>query len=109
MKDRFVRWMIPAAAFHFAPHLGNTSFIAVHVDELGLNAIWAGWAIAGGVTIEVILMGKSRNLLDKFGAERLFLIAIGLAIPRWGLMVPYSNVITMRPPEDHPTLAGRAG
>ena len=94
-KDRFVRWMIPAAAFHFAPHLGNTSFIAVHADGLGLNAIWAGWAIAGGVTIEVLLMGKSKALLHRLGAERLFLLAIGLAIPRWILMTMVTGPIAI--------------
>jgi len=86
MKDRFVRWMIPAAALHFGPHLGNTSFIAVHIDGLGLSTVWTGWAIAGGVTLEVLLMGWSRPIIRRIGAERLFLVSIGLAIPRWVLM-----------------------
>jgi len=83
MRDRFVRWMIPAAALHFAPHLGNTSFVAVHIDGLGIDTVWTGWAIAGGVTLEIVLMGWSRKLIQRVGAERLFLLAIGLAIPRW--------------------------
>ena len=87
MSDRFVRWMIPAAALHFAPHVGNTSFIAVHMDGLGHAALWTGLAIAGGVTLEIVLMGYSASLLKWLGVERLLVAAMALAIPRWALMI----------------------
>jgi len=87
MGDRFVRWMIPAAALHFAPHVGNTSFIAVHIDGLGHGAMWTGAAIAGGVIIEIGLMGYSAKILSRVGAERLLVISMLLALPRWLLML----------------------
>ena len=86
MRDPFVRWIIPGAALHFAPHVGNTSFIAVHIDGLGHAAIWTGWAIAVGVALEIMLMGFSARILSTFGAERVLLCAMVLAIPRWFLM-----------------------
>jgi len=86
VRDPFVRWIIPAAAFHFAPHVGNTSFIAVHIDGLGHGAMWTGWAIAGGLALEIFLMGLSARILSVMGAERLLLLSMVLAIPRWALM-----------------------
>jgi MFS transporter, PPP family, 3-phenylpropionic acid transporter len=93
MKDRFVRWMIPAAALHFAPHVANTSFIAVHIDGLGHGAVWTGWAIAGGVTFEILLMGWSRSVISRVGADRLLLLSMFLAIPRWVLMMVVSDPV----------------
>jgi PPP family 3-phenylpropionic acid transporter len=86
ISDRFVRWMIPAAALHFAPHVANTSFIAVHIDGLGHAAMWTGLAIAAGVTLEVWLMGHSVRLLERFGPERMLIVAMSLSVPRWALM-----------------------
>jgi len=93
MKERFVRWMIPAAALHFAPHVANTSFIAVHMDGLGHGAVWTGWAIAGGVTFEIVLMGWSRSVIQRVGVERLLLISMFLAIPRWILMLVVTDPV----------------
>jgi PPP family 3-phenylpropionic acid transporter len=88
-----VRWIIPAAALHFAPHVGNTSFIAVHMDGLGHAALWTGWAIAGGVTLEIVLMGYSARILSVLGAERLLLISVILSVPRWFLMTLMTSPI----------------
>jgi MFS transporter, PPP family, 3-phenylpropionic acid transporter len=86
MRDRFVRWMIPAAALHFAPHVGNTSFLAVHIDGLGHGAMWTGAAVASGIVLEVYLMGISARILKRISAERILLLAMALAVPRWMLM-----------------------
>jgi PPP family 3-phenylpropionic acid transporter len=95
MRDRFVRWMIPAAALHFAPHVGNTSFIAVHLDGLGMAALWTSAAIAGGVTLEIMLMGWSGRILHRIGMERLLLISVALAIPRWALMTVLTDPVAI--------------
>jgi PPP family 3-phenylpropionic acid transporter len=91
VSDRFVRWMILAAAFHFAPHVGNTTFLAVHIDGLGHGAMWTGAAVAAGVIVEVLLMGMSARILGRFSAKHLLLVAMGLAIPRWALMVTLTS------------------
>ena len=95
MQDRFVRWMIPAAALHFAPHVGNTSFIAVHMDGLGMAALWTSAAIAGGIILEVLLMGWSGRILKRIGMERLLLISIALAVPRWALMIVLTDPVAI--------------
>ena len=85
-RDPCVPWLMAGAAFHFAPHVGNTSFMAVHIDNLGHGAVWTGVAIAAGVTLEVLLMGRSRVILDRIGSRRLLLFAVSMSIPRWILM-----------------------
>ncbi len=95
LDDRFIRWMIPAAALHFAPHVGNTSFIAVHIDGLGHAASWTGIAIAGGVTLEVLLMGWSATIMPRVGVERLLLLSMALAIPRWILMTVLTSPLAI--------------
>lgn len=92
-RDRFVRWMIPAAAFHFAPHVGNTSFIAVHLNAMGVVALWTSAAIAGGIVLEVFLMGRSQRILARIPAEHLLLGSIALAIPRWVLMAVLTDPV----------------
>ena len=78
--------MIPAAALHFAPHVGNTSFIAVHMNGLGMMALWTSAAIAGGIVLEVYLMGISGRVLARIRPEHVLLASVALAIPRWALM-----------------------
>ena len=86
IRDPFVRWMIPAAALHFAPHVGNTSFIAVHMNGMGMVALWTSAAIAGGIVLEVYLMGISGRVLARIRPEHVLLASVALAIPRWALM-----------------------
>ena len=53
------------------------------MDALELASWWAGAALAAGVSVEIVLMSFSAQLLERFSAERIFLFAIGLAVIRW--------------------------
>ena len=83
LGQKTVRWLLLAAALHFAGHSGYHSYFAVHVESLGLGDQWTGVAIALGVGVEIVVLRYSAPLLDRFGARRLMFLGIGLAIPRW--------------------------
>jgi len=58
-KDRVVRCLLIGSAFHFAGHIGSTSFLAVHMEGLGLSSQWVGVALAVGVGVEVVVLSYS--------------------------------------------------
>jgi PPP family 3-phenylpropionic acid transporter len=83
--DRPLWVLLLAAAFHFAGHVGSTSFLAVHMDALGLGSRWVGAALATGVIVEIVIMSYAGPLFERFGAGRLYLLAMAVAVPRWML------------------------
>ena len=83
LGDPAMRWLLVGAALHYAPHSIYDTWFTLHVEDLGLRPALAGVAVALGVAVEVIVLGKSQALLARFGAERLFVASALLAIPRW--------------------------
>lgn len=83
VRIRSLQWILAASALHFSAHVAATSFLAVHMDALSIASWWAGAALAAGVTVEIAVMSISGWLLHRFSAERIFLLAMGLAIVRW--------------------------
>ena len=81
--DRALLWLLLAAALHFAAHVGSTSFLAVHLKELGYPEYWTGIILTMGVSVEIVLMSRSRSLLKRFSPSRIFLAAMLVATPRW--------------------------
>ena len=78
-----VRWLLLAAALHFAGHSGYHSYFALHLESLGLGVHWTGLCIALGVGIEIGVLRMAPRLLERFGERHLILLGIGLAVPRW--------------------------
>lgn len=83
LGDPAMRWLLVGAALHYAPHSIYDTWFTLHVEDLGLRPALAGVAVALGVAVEVIVLGKSQAILARFGAERLFVASALLAIPRW--------------------------
>ena len=83
LGDPAMRWLLLGAALHYAPHSIYDTYFTVHVEDLGMRPALAGVAVALGVAVEVIVLGKSQAILARFGAERLFVASALLAIPRW--------------------------
>lgn len=82
-KDAALGWLMLAAAFHFAAHVGTTSFLAVHMESMGARTTWTGVALALGVGVEVGVMSLGQRLFARFDARQVFLFAVVLALPRW--------------------------
>jgi len=83
LADPAMRWLLVGAALHYAPHSIYDTWFTLHVEDLGMRPALAGVAVALGVAVEVIVLGKSQAILARFGAERLFVASALLAIPRW--------------------------
>ncbi|MCK6524135.1 MFS transporter [Myxococcota bacterium] len=83
LGDPAMRWLLLGAALHYAPHSIYDTWFTLHVEDLGMRPALAGVAVALGVAVEVVVLGKSQAILSRFGAERLFLASALLAIPRW--------------------------
>lgn len=59
------------------------SCFSLHLRSLGYGAQFVGGAWAIGVGAEVVLMLWSAPLIRRFGADRLFALALGVAALRW--------------------------
>ncbi len=82
-RDRHVWFVVGVAAVHFAAHVSITAFLAVHLDGLGYSTLWAGTALALGVSVEVLVMTKAPQLLDKWHPATLYLFATVMGLIRW--------------------------
>jgi len=78
-------WLLLASGLHFSGHAAYDSFFAIHVESLGLGQSWTGAVMATGVVVETVLMLLGRSLIIRFGARRMLLFSLALAIPRWWL------------------------
>jgi MFS transporter, PPP family, 3-phenylpropionic acid transporter len=91
-KDPVLPWLLVAGGLHFSGHIAGTSFLAVHFDAVGIGRAWSGVALSLGVAIEIFLFSISPWLLRRFGAWRLLLLAVGLALPRWLLSAAFASL-----------------
>jgi len=77
--------LMVAAMLHTITLTGYDLLFASHVVRLGLPTRVAGWAMALGVAVEVMLMAASPFLLRRVGTEKLLSLAIAAGVLRWGL------------------------
>lgn len=95
LRDPVILGLFGAASLHFSVHVATTSFLAVHLEALGHATTWTGGALAFGVAVEVGVMATARWWLGRFGPRRLFLLALALALPRWGAMALVSDPVAI--------------
>ncbi len=69
-----------------ASHGAYYAFYSIYLESNGYSstAVGALWAL--GVTIEVIVFLRMHWLLERFGARRMLLISLALAVVRWLLI-----------------------
>lgn len=78
-----VRWMLLASSLHFISHAGATTFLAVHLGQLGHSSTLSGATMAFGVLVEVGVMSRPDLLFRRLTPMTVFVAAIALAVPRW--------------------------
>jgi len=83
ITDKIMGLTLLAAALHFGAHAASGTFLAIHIDSLQIETIWTGVSIAAGVSLEIILLAKSRQIMNHFSATSLFLTATIVACARW--------------------------
>jgi PPP family 3-phenylpropionic acid transporter len=94
-KDRVLWGLLLASALHFSAHIGATSFLAVHMDAMGMATTWTGVALAVGVAVEVGIMSRADKLFAWWTPERVFLGAVALALPRWLLTAAAPTALSL--------------
>jgi PPP family 3-phenylpropionic acid transporter len=77
------RWILLAAALHYAPIGTYDLYFAVYVQELGLP-LWAtGVAVGLGVGLEVVVLWLGQPILERWRAESILRFTALLGVPRW--------------------------
>ncbi len=72
-----------ATFFHFIGQSTYDYFFPVHLESLGFPKHLIGIAISLGATMEVLVMWRSRQLIERLGLERVMLGSAVIAMIRW--------------------------
>ena len=83
LKHPSISLWLAACILQQASHGAYYNFLSLYLADVGYNAwlISSLWAL--GVLAEVLLFLFMSSLINKFGAERLFVLALGLTTLRW--------------------------
>ncbi|MBJ6609302.1 MAG: MFS transporter [Candidatus Thiothrix moscowensis] len=80
-------WMLLlACALQQASHGVYYTFFSLYLEDHGYSRNFTGWMWALGVAAEVVLFVFMHRLIQRFGAERLFVLAMLLTGIRWILL-----------------------
>jgi MFS transporter, PPP family, 3-phenylpropionic acid transporter len=91
LKRKELLWILLCASLHFSVHLGSSSYIIKHAQEIGVSVQWASLAILLGVMVEIVVFQQAQ-FLERIAPNRLLVFSCALAIPRWVLMMTASEV-----------------
>lgn len=94
LHNRALIWILFCAALHFSVHLGSSSYIMKHAQEIGVSVGWTSIAIAMGVIVEIVVFQRA-DWFEQFSPNRLLVFTCALAIPRWWLMWWGTSVETL--------------
>ncbi len=62
------------------------AFYSIHLEAAGYSSARVGALWAFGVVVEVLVFLRMHWLLERFGARRILLASLGLAVLRWNLI-----------------------
>jgi PPP family 3-phenylpropionic acid transporter len=85
--------LLLACALQQASHGGYYTFFSLYLEENGYSRHITGWMWALGVAAEVVLFLFMHRLIGRFGAERLFVLAMLLTAIRWVLLGLWVEVL----------------
>lgn len=72
------------------------AFYSIHLEAAGYSSVAVGNLWALGVIAEVLVFLLMHRLLDRFGARRVLLWSLGLAILRWLLIGAFIEVLAVQ-------------
>ncbi len=73
------------SAFHFGCGVPFDTYFANHASDIGLPGYWIGLSWAGGVSLEVAILGCLGTLVHRFGPKKILLFSYGIGSLRWAL------------------------
>ncbi len=89
-------WMLLlACALQQASHGVYYTFFSLYLEDHGYSRDLTGWMWAVGVMAEVVLFVFMHRLIQRFGAERLFVLAMFLTGIRWILLGKWVDVLAV--------------
>ncbi|MBF0417320.1 MAG: MFS transporter [Magnetococcales bacterium] len=80
-----VRWFYFSATMMQFSHGGYYGFMSLHLQQQGFSRTLIGLLWAVGVLAEVVLMSRSRALIERVGVTPLLTLSLFLATLRWSL------------------------
>lgn len=83
LRSREIAAFLVACFFMQASHGAFYAFYSIYLMEAGYSSVAVGGLWAWGVVLEVIVFWRMHHLLERFGARRLLLVSLGLAVLRW--------------------------
>ncbi|MGB3919477.1 MFS transporter [Thiothrix litoralis] len=75
--------LLLACALQQASHGAYYTFFSIYLEDHGYSRNFTGWMWALGVMAEVALFWMMHGLIERFGAARLFVLAMFLTGVRW--------------------------
>jgi PPP family 3-phenylpropionic acid transporter len=78
-----------------ASHGAFYAFYSIHLTAAGYSSAVVGALWAWGVVVEVLVFLAMHRLLGRFGARRILLVSLGVAVVRWlltGGFVEYAGI-----------------
>jgi len=79
-----------------ASHGAYYAFYSIYLESKGYDSTTIGALWALGVAIEVIVFLGMHRLLDRFGARRMLLLSLALAVVRWLLIGLFINLAAVQ-------------
>lgn len=83
LRQPVVWVLLVACALQQASHGAYYTFFSIYLEDHGYSRTFTGWMWALGVIAEVVLFLFMYRLIQRFGAARLFVIAMLLTGIRW--------------------------
>lgn len=72
------------------------AFYSIHLTTAGYSSAAVGWLWALGVVAEVLVFLVMHQLLERFGARRVLLWSLGLAVVRWMAIGAYVEILAVQ-------------
>jgi PPP family 3-phenylpropionic acid transporter len=79
-----------------ASHGAYYAFYSIHLTNAGYPSVAVGGLWAWGVVVEVLVFLGMHRLLEEFGARRVLLASLALAVLRWLLIGAYVDLIAVQ-------------
>ena len=95
LRQPAVWLLLLACTLQQASHGVYYTFFSIYLEDHGYSRHFTGWMWALGVMAEVLLFIVMHSLLRRFGAERLFLLALFLTGVRWILLGKYVDSVAI--------------
>lgn len=91
VRDPVVALILVASALHFSGIAIYDGFFAVHLEGLGHGTTWVGVAAVLGIGVEVGVLSLAAWMVRRAGPSALFVGAMLLNVPRWAVMIFWTD------------------